>query len=64
MQSLARQLEQPEIKDWLANIKDMLMGEKSGKDKEDAAKKLTEVLERYYRNAECGIPLKLILFSI
>merc|ERR1711936_874918 len=43
----ARNLEQPEVKDWLSSTKDMLMGEKSGKDQEAAAKSLTEVLERF-----------------
>jgi len=44
---LARNLEQPELKDWLSSTKDMLMGEKSGKDQETAAQKLTEILERF-----------------
>jgi len=43
----ARNLEQPEVKDWLANTKDLLMGEKSGPDKEKAAKALNEILERF-----------------
>merc|ERR1712223_343029 len=43
----ARNLEQPEVKDWLSSTKDMLMGEKSGKDQEAAQKSLTEVLERF-----------------
>ena len=45
-QGYARNLEQPEVKDWLANTKDMLMGEKSGPDKEKAAKALNAILER------------------
>ena len=45
-QGLARNLEQPEVKDWLASTKDMLMGEKSGKDQETAAEKLNEILAR------------------
>ena len=45
-QGYARNLEQPELKDWLANTKDMLMGEKSGPDKEKAAKALNAILER------------------
>jgi len=44
---LARNLEQPEIKDWLSSTKDLLMGEKSGKDQEKAAKELNETLERF-----------------
>ena len=40
-------MEQPEVKDWLANTKDLLMGEKSGPDKEKAAKALNEILERF-----------------
>merc|ERR1712223_2301612 len=43
----ARNLEQPEVKDWLSSTKDMLKGEKSGKDQEAAQKSLTEVLERF-----------------
>ena len=46
LQGFARNLEQPEVKDWLSSTKDMLMGEKSGKDQEAAQKSLTEVLER------------------
>merc|ERR1719210_2285540 len=44
---LARNLEQPEIKDWLHNTKDMLLGEKSAQEKEKAAAKLQEILKRY-----------------
>ena len=47
LQSYARNLEQPEVKDWLANTKDMLMGEKSGEKKEEAAKALNAILERF-----------------
>jgi hypothetical protein len=45
---LAKNLEQPEIKDWLASTKDTLMGEKSGKDQETEAAKLDAILKRYY----------------
>merc|ERR1712088_914829 len=47
----ARNLEQPEVKDWLSSTKDMLMGEKSGKDQEAAAKSLNETLERFDKMA-------------
>ena len=46
-QGFARNLEQPEVKDWLANTKDLLMGEKSGPDKEKAAEALNKILERF-----------------
>merc|ERR1712108_59845 len=42
---LARNLEQPEIKDWLSNTKDTLMAEKGGKDKD--SEKLGEFLKRF-----------------
>jgi len=44
---LAKNLEQPEIKDWLNSTKDMLMGDKSGKDQEKAAEQLNGTLERF-----------------
>jgi len=44
---LARNLEQPEIKDWLSNTKDTLMSEKGGKDKEAENAKLQEFLNRF-----------------
>ena len=46
LQSLAKNLEQPEIKDWLGNTKDMLMAEKSGKDKDTEAAKLNAILAK------------------
>ena len=46
LQGLARNLEQPEIKDWLNSTKDMLMGDKSGKDQEKAAEQLNGTLQR------------------
>ena len=46
LQGLAKNLEQPEIKDWLNSTKDMLMGDKSGKDQEKAAEQLNGTLER------------------
>jgi len=36
---LARNLEQPEVKDWLTTTKDQLMGDKGGKEKEEESKK-------------------------
>jgi len=44
---LARNLEQPEIKDWLSTTKDTLMSEKSGKDKDQESAKLQEFLTRF-----------------
>ena len=44
LQSMAKSLEQPEVKEWLANTKEMLMGEKTGKEKDDEGKKLNEIL--------------------
>jgi len=44
---LARNLEQPEIKDWLTTTKDTLMSEKSGKDQDKESKKLKEFLLRF-----------------
>ena len=46
LQGLAKNLEQPEIKDWLADTKDMLMSEKGGKEKDDEAKKLNLILTK------------------
>ena len=40
-QGLARNLEQPEVKDWLVETKDQLMGDKSGKEKDEEGKKIT-----------------------
>ena len=45
-QGLARNLEQPEVKDWLTETKDQLMGEKSGKEKEKEGEKITAILTR------------------
>jgi len=44
---LARNLEQPEIKDWLMSTKETLMSEKSGKDQDKESKKLQEFLTRF-----------------
>ena len=44
---MAKSLEQPEIKEWLGSTKDMLMAEKSGKDKDDEGKKLNDILENF-----------------
>ena len=49
-QALAKNLEQPEIKDWLASTKDMLMSEKSGKDQDSEAKKLNEILKKFVKH--------------
>ena len=46
-QGLARNLEQPEVKDWLTETKDQLMGEKSGKEKEKEGEKITAILTRW-----------------
>ena len=43
---LARNLDQPEVKDWLRETKECLMGEKAAKDQEKENKKLNEFLER------------------
>ena len=48
LQGLARNLEQPEIKDWLSTTKDTLMSEKTGKDKESENAKLGEFLKRLF----------------
>ena len=45
-QGLAKNLEQPDIKDWLGSTKDMLMKEKSGKDQDSEAEKLTAILTK------------------
>ena len=45
-QGLARNLEQPEVKDWLTETKDQLMGEKTGKEKEKEGEKITAILTR------------------
>lgn len=44
---LAKSLEQPEVKEWLASTKDTLMGDKPGKDQDEEAKKLNEILLKY-----------------
>ena len=44
---MAKSLEQPEIKEWLGSTKDMLMAEKSGKDKDEEGKKLNDILENF-----------------
>jgi hypothetical protein len=44
---LAKNLEQPEVKEWLAMTKDTLMGDKSGKEQDEEAKKLNGILRRY-----------------
>lgn len=54
LQGLARNLEQPEIKDWLSQTKDTLMSEKGGKDKEAESAKLGEFLKR----CVCGYSLE------
>jgi len=43
---LAKNLEQPEVKEWLSSTKDTLMGDKPGKDQDEEAKKLSEILHR------------------
>lgn len=45
--SLAKNLEQPEIKDWLGNTKDMLMADKAGKDKDTEQEKLNAILKKF-----------------
>ena len=45
-QGLARNLEQPEVKDWLTTTKDQLMGDKGGKEKEEESKKINAILVR------------------
>merc|ERR1712018_413120 len=49
---LARNLEQPEVKDWLTETKDQLMGEKSGKEKEKEGEKITAILTRFDQMTE------------
>jgi len=46
-QSLAKNLENSEVKDWLSSTKETLMGDKEGKSKGDEEKKLGAILERY-----------------
>ncbi len=48
-QGLAKSLEQPEVKEWLALTKDTLMGDKPGKEQDEEAKKLNGILKRYAR---------------
>jgi len=45
--SLAKNLENSEVKDWLSSTKETLMGDKEGKSKGDEEKKLGAILERY-----------------
>jgi hypothetical protein len=45
-QGLAKSLEQPEVKEWLALTKDTLMGDKPGKEQDEEAKKLNGILKR------------------
>ena len=45
-QGLARNLEQPEVKDWLTSTKDQLMSEKSGKDKDTEGAKVNAIITR------------------
>jgi len=49
---LARNLEQPEVKDWLTTTKDQLMGDKGGKEKEEESKKINAILVRFDEMAE------------
>lgn len=44
---LARNLEQPEVKDWLTETKDQLMGDKGGKEKDEEGKKIAAILVRF-----------------
>jgi hypothetical protein len=46
LQGLAKNLEQPEVKEWLALTKDTLMGDKSGKEQDEEAKRLNAILAR------------------
>ena len=43
---MARNLEQPEVKDWLSATKDALMGDKTGKEKDEEGKKINAILTR------------------
>jgi len=45
--SIAKNLENSDVKDWLQSTKETLMGEKEGKSKGDEEKKLSAILERY-----------------
>jgi hypothetical protein len=45
-QGLARNLEQPEVKDWLTETKDQLMGDKSAKEKDTEGDKVTAIITR------------------
>jgi len=45
--SLAKNLEQSEVKDWLESTKETLMGDRDQKSKGDEDKKLEELLDRY-----------------
>jgi uncharacterized protein Smg (DUF494 family) len=44
---LARNLEQPETKEWLTITKETLMSERAGSESDDESKKLVALLERY-----------------
>lgn len=44
---LARNLEQPEVKDWLTETKDQLMGDKSAKEKDTEGDKVTAIITRF-----------------
>ena len=58
LQGLARNLEQPEIKDWLSTTKDTLMSEKTGKDKESENAKLGEFLKRLVESLAVNVNMK------
>ena len=57
-QGLARNLEQPEVKDWLTETKDCLMGDKSGKEKDEEGKKINAILVRQVQFLLCGVITK------
>ena len=44
---MAKSLEQPEVKEWLALTKDTLMGDKPGREQDEEAKKLNAILQRW-----------------
>ena len=52
---MARNLEQPEVKDWLSTTKDQLMGDKPGKDQDKENEKINAILVRQVEFAECVI---------
>ncbi len=45
-QGLARNLEQPDTKDWLTATKDTLMNERGGNEQDEENKKLLALLQR------------------